>query len=65
MFAAKRREGPKTYLGQEHQLYYYYNNFTAHSEKESKPTLSEMLNAAGVATAFMSKLYCTKAFIVA
>ena len=29
-------KGQKHIYAQEHQLYYYYNNFRGHSEKESK-----------------------------
>ena len=29
-------KGQKHIYPQEHQLYYYYNNFRGHSEKESK-----------------------------
>ena len=41
MFLARLRlmsseKGQKHIYGQEHQLYYYYNNFRGHSEKESK-----------------------------
>ena len=40
---------------QEHQLYYYYNNFRGHLQKEST-TVQVILNAAGVATAFILRI---------
>ena len=42
-------KGQKHIYVQEHKLYYYYNNFRGHSQKEIKySTVSDMLNAAGV-----------------
>ena len=32
-------KGQKHIYDQEHQLYYYYNNFKGHSQKETKSTV--------------------------
>ena len=57
-------KGQKHIYAQEHQLYYYYNNFRGHSQKESKTvqyisiqyisnTAISSVNAAGIASAFI------------
>ena len=51
-------KGQKHIYAQEHQLYYYYNNFRGHSQKESKTVQYKAIaifsvNAAGIVSAFI------------
>ena len=51
-------KGQKHIYAQEHQLYYHYNNFRGHSQKESKTVEYKAIaifsvNAAGIASAFI------------
>ena len=56
-FKMNSEKGERHIYPQEDQLYYYYNNFWGHSEKESKDsTVSDILNAAGVASTFILHL---------
>ena len=51
------KKGQKHIYAQEYQLYYYYNKFRGHSERESKAVqLSDILNIASVASAFILQL---------
>ena len=54
-------EGQKHIYAQEHHLYYYYNNFRGHSQKESKTVQLAIaissVNAAGIIASTYILLY--------
>ena len=62
-------KGQKHIYAQEHQLYYYYNNFRGHSQKESKTVKDSTVSDRDI---FCERcrnhggvfFYCTKAFVV-